>query len=94
MRQSVTICIYFSVISKGTLGGNRAWDALSPDPFLNPMKYDFQWLTRVFESVKPTDGRGGLIWASLGAKTLELVHENLQVGEVHDEWKFLRWRQI
>lgn len=68
---------------------NRAWDALSPDPFLNPMKYDFQWLTRVFESVKPTDGRGGLIWASLGAKTLELVHENLQVGEVHDDMEIL-----
>ncbi|SDF86931.1 type I restriction enzyme, R subunit [Paenibacillus sp. cl6col] len=68
---------------------NRAWDALSPDPSLNPMKYDFQWLTRVFESVKPTDGRGGLIWASLGAKTLELVHENLQVGEVHDDMEIL-----
>ncbi|MFX3636848.1 MAG: type I restriction endonuclease subunit R [Candidatus Pristimantibacillus sp.] len=68
---------------------NRAWDALSPDPFLNPMKYDFQWLTRVFESVKPTDGRGGLIWAALGAKTLELVHENLQVGEVHDDMEIL-----
>lgn len=68
---------------------NRAWDALSPDPFLNPMKFDFQWLTRVFESVKPTDGRGGLIWASLGAKTLELVHENLQVGEVHDDMEIL-----
>ncbi|MEK5489822.1 HsdR family type I site-specific deoxyribonuclease [Paenibacillus sp. FSL R7-0297] len=68
---------------------NRAWDALSPDPFLNPMKFDFRWLTRVFESVKPTDGRGGLIWAALGAKTLELVHENLQVGEVHDDMEIL-----
>ncbi|MNW33010.1 Type I restriction enzyme [compost metagenome] len=68
---------------------NRAWDALSPDPFLNSMKFDYQWLTRVFESVKPTDGRGGLIWASLGAKTLELVHENLQVGEVHDDMEIL-----
>ncbi|MFX3637291.1 MAG: type I restriction endonuclease subunit R [Candidatus Pristimantibacillus sp.] len=68
---------------------NRAWDALSPDPFLNSMKFDYQWLTRVFESVKPTDGRGGLIWASLGAKTLELVQENLQVGEVHDDMEIL-----
>lgn len=68
---------------------NRAWDALSPDPFLNSLKFDYQWLTRVFESVKPTDGRGGLIWASLGAKTLEFVHENLQVGEVHDDMEIL-----
>ena len=69
---------------------NKAWDAVSPDPFLNPMKYDFQWLTRVFESIKPTDGRGALIWASLGAKTLELVHENLQVGQVHDDMEILK----
>lgn len=68
---------------------NRAWDALSPDLFLNSMKFDYQWLTRVFESVKPTDGRGGLIWASLGAKTLELVHENLRVGEVHADMEIL-----
>ena len=38
-------------------------------------KADYQWLSRVYESVKPTDGRGGLIWASLGAKTIELVSE-------------------
>ena len=60
---------------------NRAWDALSPDGFLNAYKTDYQWLSRVYESVKPTDGRGGLIWASLGAKTIELVHQNLTVGE-------------
>ena len=68
---------------------NRAWDALSPDPFLNLYKYDYQWLTRVYESVKPTDGRGGLIWATLGAKTMELVHEHLLVGEIHEDMEIL-----
>lgn len=68
---------------------NRAWDALSPDPFLNPFKYDYQWLTRVYESVKPTDGRGSLIWATLGAKTMELVHEHLSVGEIHEDMEIL-----
>lgn len=68
---------------------NRAWDALSPDPFLNPYKYDYQWLTRVYESVKPTDGRGGLIWATLGAKTMELVHEHLSVGKIHEDMEIL-----
>lgn len=63
---------------------NRAWDALSPDGFLNAYKTDYQWLSRVYESVKPTDGRGGLIWASLGAKTIELVHQNLTVGEADE----------
>lgn len=68
---------------------NRAWDALSPDGFLSPYKTDYQWLSRVYESVKPTDGRGGLIWASLGAKTIELVHQNLTVGEADDNLDIL-----
>jgi type I restriction enzyme R subunit len=68
---------------------NRVWNALSPDPILIEYQYDYQWLSRVYESIKPTDGRGGLIWASLGAKTIELVHENLTVGEVHDDMDIL-----
>lgn len=68
---------------------NRAWDALSPDGFLNAYKTDYQWLSRVYESVKPTDGRGGLIWASLGAKTIELVHQNLTVGEADEDMDIL-----
>lgn len=68
---------------------NRAWDALSPDTFLKPYKADYQWLSRVYESVKPTNGTGGLIWASLGAKTIELVHESVTVGAIHDDEEIL-----
>lgn len=68
---------------------NRAWDALSPDVFLNTYKADYQWLSRVYESIKPTDGRGGLIWASLGAKTIELVHQNVTVGEADEDMDIL-----
>lgn len=68
---------------------NRAWDALSPDAFLRPYKTDYQWLSRVYESVKPTNGTGGLIWASLGAKTIELVHESVTVGAIHDDEEIL-----
>lgn len=68
---------------------NRAWNALSPDSALLPYKYDYQWLSRVYESIKPTDGRGGLIWAALGPKTIELVHENIYVGEADDSLEIL-----
>lgn len=68
---------------------NRAWDALSPDQFLNPYKVDYQWISRVYESVKPTDGRGGLIWASLGAKTIDLVHQNITVGDANEDMDIL-----
>lgn len=69
---------------------NRTWDALSPDQFLIPFKDDYLWLTKVYESVRPTDGRGALIWAALGAKTIELVHENVNVEKVHEDLDILR----
>lgn len=68
---------------------NRAWNALSPDPFLDKFKFDYVWLSKVYESVKPTDNRGALIWSALGAKTLELVHQHIEVGEVHDDLEIL-----
>jgi type I restriction enzyme R subunit len=40
--------------------------------------------------VRPTDNRGGLIWAALGAKTIELVHENVTVEAIHDDLDILR----
>lgn len=68
---------------------NRAYDVLSPDQFLSPYKFDYQWLSRVYESVKPTNGRGGLIWTALGAKTIELVHQNVSVGEAKEDEEIL-----
>ncbi|NCB43536.1 MAG: HsdR family type I site-specific deoxyribonuclease [Clostridia bacterium] len=64
---------------------NRAWNALSPDLVLAPYAFDYKWLSRVYESIKPVDGRGGLIWASLGAKTIELVHQNVTVEGIREE---------
>lgn len=62
---------------------SRAWEALSPDPVLQPYRKDYTWLSQVYQSVKPVDNRGKLIWASLGPKTMELVHENVTVAEVY-----------
>jgi type I restriction enzyme R subunit len=32
------------------------------------------WLTQVYESLKPPSGTGKLLWHALGAKTLDLIH--------------------
>ncbi len=61
---------------------NRVWNALSPDACLNPYRAEYKWLSKVYDSIRPTDERGRLIWAALGAKTLQLVHENISVKEV------------
>jgi type I restriction enzyme R subunit len=63
----------------------RAYEALSPDSFLFPYRADYLWLTKVHESVRPTDRRGALIWAALGAKTIELVHQNVTVENVRED---------
>lgn len=61
---------------------NKAFNAVSPDPCLHDYIFDYKWLSKVYESVKPTDSTGALIWSSLGAKTLALVNENIEVMNV------------
>ncbi|MBI5818277.1 MAG: type I restriction endonuclease subunit R [Verrucomicrobia bacterium] len=61
------------------------WEALSPDPCLSPYEKDYRWLTQVYESVKPPSGNGKLLWHALGAKTVELINENVHVEAVRDD---------
>lgn len=61
------------------------WEALSPDPVLSPYEKDYRWLTQVYESVKPPSGNGKLLWHALGAKTIELINENVHVESVRDD---------
>ena len=52
---------------------------------MNPYKADYKWLSKVYDSIRPTDERGRLIWAALGAKTLQLVHDNIYVESVEKD---------
>ncbi len=61
------------------------WEALSPDPCLSAYQTDYRWLTQVYESVKPPSGNGKLLWHALGAKTIELINENVHVESVRDD---------
>jgi type I restriction enzyme R subunit len=61
------------------------WEALSPDPCLGPYSKDYKWLTQVYESVKPVSGNGKLLWHRLGAKTIELINQNVHVEAVRDD---------
>jgi type I restriction enzyme R subunit len=73
-----TFAAEFSVL--GTI-----WEALSPDPILTPYEKDYRWLTQVYESVKPPSGNGKLLWHALGAKTVELINQNVHVDTVRDD---------
>lgn len=64
---------------------SRLWEALSPDPVLTEYESDYRWLTQVYQSVQPSSGHGKLIWHSLGAKTIELIHQNVHVDAVRDD---------
>ena len=64
---------------------NRIWEALSPDPVLSSFQKDYKWLSQVYQSVQPSSGHGKLIWHSLGAKTIELIHQNVHVDAVRDD---------
>jgi type I restriction enzyme, R subunit len=56
---------------------HRAWEILSPDPVLDQYKDDYTWLSQVYESVRKIAISKGLLWKTLGAKTIELIHKNV-----------------
>ena len=72
----------YSVLSK-------AWEAISPHPSLSEYMHDYKWLSQVYESIKPPSGRGKLLWHALGAKTIELVHENITLDSIDDDLETL-----
>jgi len=67
----------------------RLWEAISPDPMLQPFEADYRWFGQVYVSVQPTSGTGRLIWHVLGAKTIALIHDNVHVAAVHDDLETL-----
>src|SRR5436190_7100740 len=60
----------------------RLWESLSPDDCLQPYTNDYSWLSQVYESVQPPSGNGKLLWHALGAKTIELIHQNIHVEAI------------
>lgn len=64
---------------------SRLWEALSPDACLQPYQEDYKWLTQIYESVKPPSGNGKLLWHVLGAKTIELIHNNVHLDTIRDD---------
>ncbi len=63
----------------------KLWEAISPDPMLGEHERDYKWLSQVYQSVQPSSGHGKLIWHALGAKTIELIHQNVHVDAVRDD---------
>ena len=65
----------------------KVWEALSPDPVLAPFRQDYHWLGQIYESLKPPSGSGKLLWRSLGAKTMEIVHENIELLDIGEDFE-------
>jgi type I restriction enzyme R subunit len=64
---------------------SRLWEAISPDPILSHYEHDYRWMSQVYVSVQPTSGAGALLWHALGAKTIELIHQNIHVDAVRND---------
>jgi type I restriction enzyme R subunit len=58
---------------------SQLWEAISPDPMLSGHEADYRWLSDVYESVRPSDITGRLVWHALGAKTLDLINQHVVV---------------
>jgi type I restriction enzyme, R subunit len=64
---------------------NRHWEAISPDNYLDKFEKDYKWLTQIYQSIQPASGNGKLIWHALGAKTIDLINENVEVQTIRDD---------
>ena len=60
----------------------KAWEIVSPAPVLQPYQADYTWMASVYQSVRPTGGGGNLIWTILGAKTIEIIHQNIDTIDI------------
>jgi type I restriction enzyme R subunit len=61
---------------------SKAWETVSPDECLLPYQSDYAWLAQVYQSVKPVSDSGALIWTLLGAKTIEIIHQNIDTIDI------------
>lgn len=60
---------------------SKAWEIVSPDQCLAPYHNDYTWMAKVYQSVRPVSG-GNLIWTLLGAKTIEIIHNNIDTIDI------------
>lgn len=59
----------------------KAWEIVSPDQSLDQYNNDYTWLAQVYQSVRPVTP-GNLIWTILGAKTIEIIHRNIETIDI------------
>lgn len=60
---------------------SKAWEIICPDPAIVEYQNDYTWLAQVYQSIRPLVG-GSLIWAMLGAKTIEIIHQNIDTIDI------------
>lgn len=60
---------------------SKAWEIVSPDASLATYQNDYTWLAQVYQSVRPVS-TGNLIWTILGAKTIEIIHQNIDTIDI------------
>jgi hypothetical protein len=64
---------------------NKLWEALSPDPVLGAVRDRLSLAGAGLRVGAALQRHGKLIWHRLGAKTIELIHENVHVDAVRDD---------
>ena len=67
----------------------QLWEALVPDPSSRPTATTTAGSRRSTSRSSRPAGNGKLLWHALGAKTIELIHENVHVEAVRDDLETL-----
>lgn len=60
------------------------WETIAPHPDLRDFTADYRWLAQVYNAIPRPDDETETLWARLGAKTRQLVHEHMTRMRVED----------
>lgn len=69
---------------------NRLWEAVSPDPCLYPLRFQYKWLTGVYIDHRRSRNLSKSGWAELSAKTRALIEEFTEFREVVDNLPIIK----
>lgn len=61
----------------GFVSVQTVWEFLDPHPMIAPYKSLYQWMAKVYESIRPKDVSKAFLWERLGAKTQDLIHGHM-----------------
>ncbi len=64
---------------------SKSWEIISPSPLLNQYEKEYIFVSEIYNSVRPINNSGKLLWHAFGEKTKMLIDKHIIKGELHTD---------